>query len=135
MVFVKIQDVTVHPPYRNLVPEIKTLLDRRRSKDAIPEVLLTPELFHFLCDRSPILFQNRSESCSECIQGSLVVVGYPNFHTKAMGVQESHGVYEHLALKLRLLLVGLDHHAQTFLFTGLVLFQGLASDQQRVWRT
>jgi len=33
------------------------------------------------------------------MQGSLAVVGYPNFHTRAMGVQESHGVDEHLALK------------------------------------
>ena len=33
------------------------------------------------------------------MQGSLAVVGHPNFHTRAMGVQESHGVDEHLALK------------------------------------
>ena len=43
--------------------------------------------------------KNRSESYSECIQGSLAVVGYPNFYTRAIGVQESHGVDEHLALK------------------------------------
>jgi hypothetical protein len=33
------------------------------------------------------------------MQGSLAVVGHPNFHIRAMGVQESHGVDEHLALK------------------------------------
>jgi hypothetical protein len=33
------------------------------------------------------------------MQGSLAVVGHPNSHIRAMGVQESHGVDEHLALK------------------------------------
>ena len=73
--------------------------------------------------------KNRSESSSERIQGSLMGDRYPISYTEAMGIQESHGVYEHLALKLRLLLVGLDHRAQTFFFACLILIQGLASDQ------
>ena len=36
--------------------------------------------------------------------------------------------------KLRLLLVGLNHCAQTFLFTCLILFQVVASGQQKVWQ-
>jgi len=51
---------------------------------------------------TPQTFFYGSESCSGCIQGSLAVVGYPNFHTRAMSVQDSHGVDEHLALKERL---------------------------------
>ena len=70
-----------------------------KSRGAIPEVPLTSELFHFQCGCSTNLFQNRSESCSECIQGSLASVGYPNSYNKAMGIQESHQVDEHLALK------------------------------------
>jgi len=34
--------------------------------------------------------------------------------------------------KLRLLLIGLDHRARTFLFACLILFQGVTSGQQRV---
>jgi len=44
-------------------------------------------------------------------------------HTRFMNIR---------LLKLRLLLVDLDHRAQTFLFACLILFQGVASDQQRV---
>ena len=40
-----------------------------------------------------------SESFSGCIQSLVAGVRYPNSYTEAMGIQESHRVYVHLALK------------------------------------
>ena len=62
-------------------------------------------------------------------------VGYPNSYTEAMGIQEPHLVYVHLALEDETIVSCLALLAQNFLFTGMILFQGVASGQQRVWWT
>jgi len=60
-----------------------------------------------------------------------VGVGYPNSYTEAMGIQEPHLVYVHLALEDETIVSCLALLAQNSLFTGMILFQELASGQRR----
>ena len=52
---VKIRDVTVYPPHKNLVPEIKGLPGFRRGEGTSPsDQLLSPKWLLVLCDYSII---------------------------------------------------------------------------------
>ena len=96
---VKIWDVTVHPPYRNLVLEIKTLLGRLMKRQHycwsssyfwVVSLLVWP--LH-----KP--FPHGSESCSGCIQGSVTGVGYPKFSYWGDGYPRITPVDEHVAFE------------------------------------
>ena len=70
------------------------------------------------------------------------VPGVSKAHSRVLGIQilttrrwvskNRTGLRNIWLSKLRLLLVGLDHRSQTFLLACLILFQGVASGQQRV---
>ena len=120
-----------------LLTGILSLRLRRRSvgeeaRVSFPKLFLLLSCFTFSMIAPPNLFQNRSESCSDYIQGSLAVAGYSNSYTRAMGVQESHGVDEHLALKE--CLVGLNiarvvGFHQLYFFSCIILWKRLLKER------
>jgi len=60
-----------------------------------------------------------------------VGVEYPNSYTEAMGIQESHRVYEHLALEVGTIVSWPRSSCSNLLIYLLDTSQGLASGQRR----